>query len=556
MQEVEAIRREQLALFLKQNLVVAGDMYFKSSRFQKSRKYHAELRGASIAVFRTAHSARAEGVSISALVAVIVVPRYNVDLIQKDEKVTRIYITSNSKNDETLMYIKVKSCQRELDAWRHGLARAKSMPLPSLSALKIESVIGRGGGGRVFLVQWTENRTLYALKVIDKVHAYRSAKSFRHVSTERYLMERLSSHPFILPMHFAFQTERNLFIGTAFCPGGDLASYIRAKGDLTMPSGTDYLDQLGITDRKKNKIYGRLSETQTRLIAAEIILGLEHLHNQGIVYRDLKPENIFISGSGHIRIGDYGLAKQLNGDVSELRSGSVCGTRNYLPPEMLFGKMYSIQADMWSLGIMMYRMLCGVFPFDAPRSKELFVKVKSFDLVLPPWLSGSSGLLLSNLLEKNPSNRPTVHSIKQEPFFRKVNWDDVYNLRGGESIPDIEVGSKPLDALENFELSKLEGMTVGDYVQGEGRELNEESIDLPSHLQDVRRMMIGFECGILEDDAEEPPPLEVARYSGGSFWKLTSLDTEFLARSPRAIMVREQIASPRGEENGNRGLHR
>lgn len=552
MEEIERIRKEQLSVFFEQELAACGDMYFKTSRFHKSKKYHAELRGCNIVVFRNAQTARAQLVKISDVIAVIVVPWYNVDIIQKDEKVTRIYITSQSKIDETLMYIKVRSNQQQIGIWNKALARAKSIPLPTLADLTIESIIGRGGGGKVFLVRWAKKDSPYALKVIEKTHAYRSAKSFRHVATERLLMEKLSSHPFILPIQFAFQTERNLFIGTPFCPGGDLASYIRSKEDDSIPLDTAFLEQLGISDQKKKRIFGRLSEKQTQLIAAEIILGLEHLHSQGIVYRDLKPENVFIDATGHIKIGDYGLAKKLEGDVSELRSGSVCGTRNYLPPEMLFGKMYSLQADMWSLGIMIYRMLCGVFPFDAPRSKELFVKVKSFDLVLPPWLSPSSGRLLSGLLEKNPSDRPTVRSIKQEPFFKRLDWDEVYNLNGDKSIPDIDIGKKPLEALQNFDLSKLKGVTVGDYVQGEEEGLNEEFEILPSHLQDVRQMMIGFEYGELKHVSREPAPLAVTKYSGGSFWKLTSLDTDF-ARSPRGIMTREQIGSPKNENRNPRG---
>lgn len=539
MKDVGAIRRNQVALFFSQDLAVAGDMFFKGSRFLKSRKYHAELRGVTIAVFRTPQIARDDDVEVTDVVAVILVPQYNVDVIQKDENTTRIYITSGIEKDDTLMYIKVTSCRRVLEAWRRGLARAKNAPLPSLSDLTIESVIGRGGGGKVFLVQWNKDNKVYALKVIEKIQAYRSAKSLRHVVTERYLMEKLNSHPFLLPIHFAFQTERNLFIGTPFCPGGDLASYLRSKGDLSVQK-FNTVEWHEAKEQRKKRVYGRLSEDQTRHIAAEIILGLEHLHEQGIVYRDLKPENIFIDGTGHIKIGDYGLAKQLTGDANELRSGSVCGTRNYLPPEMLFGKMYSLQADIWSLGVMMYRMMCGMFPFDAPRSKDLFVKVRDSDLQVPSWLSKYSTEILKAMLQKDPHDRPTLQSLKEAPFFRSVDWASVFALRSGESIPDVDTGNNAVEALENFELSKLQGITVGDYI-GQYGDLEHEVPVVPTHLQDTRRMMVGFEFGMTEESAPEPPLLEV-RQSGGTFWKLASVDVDFFGRSPRGIMQREQLS--------------
>lgn len=528
---------DQLKLFREQPLEVAGDMYVRGSRFQRSKKHHAELRGSTIVVFRTSQVARMQEVGIESVISVIFVSQYSVEILQKDGGVPRIYIKYDpGENDSSLMYIKVMGGKRELHAWRYGLARAVKYRLPRLRDITIESVIGRGGGGKVFMVFWKNDdaKTPFALKVIEKTQAFKSPKSFRHVASERSLMEKIGQHPFLLPMHFAFQTEKNLFIGTPFCPGGDLAAYLRANGDQTFPCAESELIHLHVGDQKRRRVYGRLSESQTRLIASELILGLEHLHKKGIVYRDLKPENVFIDRTGHIKLGDYGLAKNLEewkktaGDQN--RTASVCGTRNYLPPEMLFGRMYSFEADLWSLGVMLYRIMCGAFPFEAARSKELFYKVKVQQPLLPSGLSNHACKLLEGLLQKDPRNRLKLADLKRHSFFCNVNWDDVYNRRADPCVPDVQIGPSELDALDNFELSKLQGITVGEYVAGGyGGNLEEDLTGVPSHKQDVQEMMIGFEYGCVQNDEEALSPLEVKQMIGGVM-RVTSNDQD----TPRA----------------------
>lgn len=534
LQGVRSTFRDQLKLFREQKLEVAGDMFVKGSRFQRSKKYHAELRGSIITIFRNAQVARMEDEDIDSVISVVFVPQYVIEILQKDGGTPRIYIkcaAGEDVDDNYLMYIRISGGRGELNAWRHALARAVKCHLPRLREIKLESVIGRGGGGKVFVIYLEQDpeRTPYALKVIAKKQAFKSAKSFRHVASERSLMEQIGHHPFLLQLQFAFQTDRNLFIGTPFCPGGDLASYLRSKGDTTFPGRESELTHLCVADQKKRRVYGRLSESQTQRIAAELILALEHLHKKGIVYRDLKPENVFIDRTGHVKLGDYGLAKNLEqwkkagGD--QTRTASVCGTRNYLPPEMLFGRMYSYETDLWSLGVMLYRVLCGVFPFEAPRSKELFYKVKVQQPMLPSGLSRSAQKVLEGLLQKDPRNRLTIADLKRHSFFYDVDWDDVYSRRGDPCIPDVKVGKTVTDALDNFELSKLKGVTVGELVYGQYGDLEENYTGMPSHQQDVRQMMIGFEYGCPQNDEEEVAPLDVKRVIGGVM-RVTSNDED------------------------------
>lgn len=562
-------------------------MYFKVSRFQRSRRHYAELRGCTIVVYRTQSAHASTSAQVDDVMAVLPVHEYRIDVIDmRDDGSSRIYIKAQRFSDSMGMYIRVQG-EARVNAWRRSLGRITSMPLPNLSTLTIESVIGRGGGGKVFVVNWKHDGNTYALKVIDKAHTFKTGKAFRHVASERMLMEKAGWHPFLLQMQFAFQTECNLFIGTPFCRGGDLASYIRHKGDKKYPGTADDVWMTQLAAGGHRKIYGRLSEDQTRLIAAEVILGIEHLHKRGIVYRDLKPENIFIDGTGHIRIGDYGLSKQLaeegtyhatissaessvmsprsvvaideedgreeGGESGKLvKTMSVCGTRNYLPPEMLNGKLYSYEADIWSLGVMLYRILCGIFPFDGRRTKEVFQRIKKEKLKVPYWLSNEARELLIGILEKKPERRLSIESVKKLAFFESIKWDDVLNKKGSACIPDVEGGSCLQDALENFELSKLAGVTVGEYVS-EAPDTNEgEQVQLSSptsqrsgekatHRKSPRGMMIGFEYVWVKDDENvEVEPLAIRQKSSGITGllspKLSSVEIEqqlpFSPRSP------------------------
>lgn len=561
---------DQLVLFRAAPLAAFGDMYFKMSRFQRSRRHHAELRSNTIVVFRMQTAFQAKHACVDDVVAVLPVQEYSFDLVDMgDDNSMRIYIAPERFYDSMSMYVKVIGEPR-IRAWRIALGRLTSSPLPNLSSLTIVSVIGRGGGGKVFVVNWGHDNKTYALKVIEKQHTFKSGKVFRHVVSERHLMQHVGRHPFLLQMEFAFQTDVNLFIGTPFCRGGDLGSYIRHKGDREYPPGQpDDAWLLAVGGRRRQ--HGRLSEDQTRKIATEIILALEHLHSRGIIYRDLKPENIFIDGEGHIKIGDYGLAKMLAidysgcmspiGSMSSLGSGgydtgssspsggarvglirttSVCGTRNYLPPEMLFGKSYSFEADLWSLGVMLYRMLCGVFPFDGRRTKDIFHRIKHDGIFLPQWLSEDARDLLSGLLEKQVGRRATIGMVKQMNFFRGVSWNNVLKKKAGPSIDDLEIGTTLQDALENFELSKLQGITVGEYVneeiaEGRNGRIRDGRNERPTHRRSPKGMVVGFEYVWVNEDGKEARPLSTRRKSGGLLSKISSIEMEFpVPFSPRS----------------------
>lgn len=516
---------EHMMLYKAQELLAHGEIFIKNSRFSRSRKYYAELRGCTIVAYRTANYAHDYArKEINGVAAALPVNNYRVEATSGEDSKPRIYLTPIKCSENPLIYIRVPDEEEALQAWTTALGRLQTYPMPVLNDLSIESVIGRGGGGKVFLVIWRRNT--YALKVIDKTPTFKYARAFRHVASERLLMEKAGDHPFLLPMEYAFQTDANLYILTPFCAGGDLASYIRHHGMRSVPfDGGDYVG----SNRKR---LARLSEEQTRNIACEILLGLEHLHSRGIVYRDLKPENVFISKEGYLQIGDYGLSKFLNGNrdgEGRVRTHSVCGTRNYLPPEMLHGELYSFESDLWSLGVMMYRMLVGTFPFDAGRTREVFHRIKMEVPKLPKWLSADARQVVRGLLQKDVKQRVGIKQLKRMPFFKGVDWDKVVRRESEPPIKDIEVGKRTLDALENFELSKLYGITLGELVGPMG---GQPDLEIPYHRKDPKTSLIGFEFS-RRKEFEKETALEVRVTSGNFLRKLASIDVVSPLVSPR-----------------------
>lgn len=531
---------ERLSLFRYQQLQGSGDIFFKGSLFQRSKKYYCELRGRTIVVFKQSPGDYSD-LEEEDLISVLPVHQYEFEVVRKDDTDPRIYLTHTRTQDNSLVFIKVSGSEDELSTWCKSLGSIISTPLPTLSSLNVESVIGRGGGGKVFMVQWAYDGKPYALKVINKAPALSSSKTFRHVASERLLMEQVRRHPFLLSMRFAFQSDKNLFIGTPFCAGGDLSTYLRYHGFQYMSTrrATESKASGGYAFRNgQRRRYGRLSEARTRRIAAEIVLGIEHLHRLGVVYRDLKPENIFIDAEGHMKIGDYGLAKHLmraESGSGRLRTMSVCGTRNYLPPEMLNRKLYSFEADMWSLGVMLFRMLCGFFPFDGEKTKDVFQRIKRDSATIPSFLSVEARELISGLLLKDPKRRLTITGVKRQAFFRDVNWEDILYKRTGPAVENLDVGSSPAEALQNFEISKLQSVTIGECI-GDACVEEDTTSETVAHRNDPKKLMIGFEAvGTTDEEQHSAQPLAVRIKSGGLLSKLSSIDLDqiSLPLSPR-----------------------
>ncbi|ORZ08141.1 kinase-like domain-containing protein [Absidia repens] len=269
----------------------------------------------------------------------------------------------------------------------------------SLDQFELLKVIGKGCMGK--------KRQLYALKVISKQKVLQQ-NEIQHTKAERDILTRLRDQPFLIKLHYAFQSPTHLYFVLDYICGGDIATQM----------------SLCLT----------FSKERTQFYAAEILLGLSILHSHGIIYRDLKPENVLIGRDGHIVLTDFGLSKvfkmQDKRDMGLPTTSTFCGTSEYIGPEILLGEQYSYAVDYWSLGTLIYEMLAGMTPFWAETHMEMFRRVLEDNLEFPSSeaFDPITCEFLSGLLERDPYDRlgwDSSEQIKKHAYFANLDWDDV-----------------------------------------------------------------------------------------------------------------------------------
>ena len=262
-------------------------------------------------------------------------------------------------------------------------------------------LLGRGSFGEVLLVRLKANKKLYAMKILNK-NLLKLKGQQAHTMTERNLMVKINS-PFIVNIKSAFQDDTKLYIVSEFMQGGDMFYH--------MHDG-----QIIVFNNEKTKFY-----------IMELVLSLEALHNNKMVYRDLKPENILLDSKGHVKLADFGLSKIL--DEENDKAFTICGTPQYLAPEILLRKGYDKAVDWWSLGCVMYEMLAGKLPYAVKRGAKMSIKIYDQEVQYPSNMNKDAKDFIQKLLIKNPSERlgsgPNgIEDIKNHPFFKGIIWKD------------------------------------------------------------------------------------------------------------------------------------
>jgi protein-serine/threonine kinase len=262
----------------------------------------------------------------------------------------------------------------------------------SLDSFTPLGLLGKGQFGEVFLVQYIPTGQLYAMKSVSKGRDMK-----QYLRTERNVLARLD-HPFIVRLHWAFQTSSNLYLVVDYCPAGDLAELLRNEGKLT--------------------------EDAAKFFAAEVVLAIEALHKENVVYRDLKPENIVLDLNGHIRLTDFGLAKEMSMSAS---SHSFCGPLCYFPPEMVREQRHTQAVDWYMLGCLLYEMVVGEPPFKAHDETKLFMKIEQGKVSFPAGISLSNEAkdLIRKLLRVEVVKRlgnAGAEEVKCHPFFTGTDW--------------------------------------------------------------------------------------------------------------------------------------
>lgn len=269
----------------------------------------------------------------------------------------------------------------------------------NLSEIEFGRTLGTGSFGRVQLVRHIPTGQYLALKKLRKTEVIR-LKQIEHTNNERKLLAWARNHPFLVQMIGTSQDSGYLYVLMEYVSGGELFSLLRKV--KTLPNFV------------------------AQFYAAQVILAFEHLHSQNIIYRDLKPENILITKEGNIKIVDFGFAKE----VSD-QTWTLCGTPDYLAPEIVLSKGYGRAVDFYALGILIFEMLAGFPPFYNDNHMKLYDNIVNNEAKFPASFDPVAKDLVVKLLEKNPAKRFGVQAggiddLKQHIWFKDVKWDALY----------------------------------------------------------------------------------------------------------------------------------
>jgi serum/glucocorticoid-regulated kinase 3 len=294
------------------------------------------------------------------------------------------------------------SISSDNDKFNLGPSESINAKITDFDLLK---VVGKGSFGKVYLALHKGTQEHYAIKVLQKKDVMKR-NEVKHIMSERSVLLKNVSHPFLVGLHYSFQTATKLYFVLDYVNGGEIFYHLQRER---------------IFDESRAKFY-----------AAEITLGLQYLHSQDIVYRDLKPENILLDAQGHVVLTDFGLCKE---DIKPGETtGTFCGTPEYLAPEVLCKQQYGRPVDWWCLGSVMYEMMYSLPPYYSKNVAEMYDGILHKPLKLKAIISPIARDILSRLLIKEPKKRlgagsSDAEEVKAHPFFVSINWDDLYHKR-------------------------------------------------------------------------------------------------------------------------------
>ncbi|XP_058846861.1 serine/threonine-protein kinase Sgk2-like isoform X1 [Acipenser ruthenus] len=266
------------------------------------------------------------------------------------------------------------------------------------------TVIGKGSYGKVLLAKRKSDGKFYAVKVLQKKTVLKK-KEQKNIMAERSVLLKSLKHPFLVGLHYSFQTPEKLYFVLDYVNGGELFFHLQRERCFLEP--------------------------RARFYAAELASAIGYLHSLDVVYRDLKPENILLDSQGHIVLTDFGLCKE--GIDPKATTSTFCGTPEYLAPEVLKKQPYDRTVDWWCLGAVLYEMLYGLPPFYSRDVTEMYDNILHKKLELRGGKTVAACDILKGLLQKDQHHRLGATAdfleIKSHVFFSPINWDDLYHKR-------------------------------------------------------------------------------------------------------------------------------
>jgi len=299
--------------------------------------------------------------------------------------------------------------------------------------LKVLGLLGKGAFGTVHLVKDLTTSKTYALKSVSKALVVEAGQE-AHIMGEKRIMEQVN-HPFIIRLHQTYKDKKLLYFLMEVSLGGDFFGYLREKFNFP--------------------------DKQAKFYAACVVLILEHMHNLDIIYRDLKPENLLVDQFGYVKMIDFGFACWIGNG----RTYTLCGTPDYMSPEIVAGKGHGKGVDLWTLGVLIYEMLAGYAPFYDDEPMKMYEKISSGFIAFPEHFSKEAKEVIWELLQQNPNKRLGVgrdgfKRLKRHSWFKGVDWQALQerkikapyipNIKSPEDISNFHQYSTPLEPELNY----------------------------------------------------------------------------------------------------------
>ena len=275
----------------------------------------------------------------------------------------------------------------------------------------MKELIGRGSFAYVYKAVHVTTGINVAIKIIQK-SLIKSQRQLTNIARE-IMLHRQLDHPLIAQLFYTFEDNQNIYLVMEYSSRGEIRDYITSKGEL--------------------------SENEAKRLFVQLFSVIEYLHKEKkIVHRDVKAENVLIDDNYNIRLVDFGLSR--NFENEEETFTSQCGSYQYISPEMIAGEKYTCECDIWSMGVLLYIMVCGIYPFEGETMQKTMELVLSQEPEYPTYLSTCLVDLLRSMLCKDPTKRIKIDDIKKHSWFSSTEYARIEASRKsfGKYDPDIE----------------------------------------------------------------------------------------------------------------------
>lgn len=256
----------------------------------------------------------------------------------------------------------------------------------TIDNFEIGRPLGKGKFGNVYLAREKKSRFIVALKILFKSQIEK--EGVEHQLRREIEIQAHLKHPNILQLYNYFYDQQRIYLILEYAPRGELYKELQKSGTF--------------------------DEQRTATIMEELSDALMYCHKKKVIHRDIKPENLLLGLQGELKIADFGWSVH----APSLRRKTMCGTLDYLPPEMIEGRMHNEMVDLWCIGVLCYELMVGNPPFESPSHSETYRRIVKVDLKFPSSMPLGAKDLISKLLKHNPSQRLPLEQVSAHPWVR------------------------------------------------------------------------------------------------------------------------------------------